>query len=90
MLFCRDDLPPLMEPPGVTSSCLEVEEEGGREEGCHGWTLQGRARSIVRSSGGWPWVLMVLSIPRGSLGSSCVQLGLVAARPRGSGVSRVL
>jgi len=42
---------PLMEPPGVTSSCLEVEgEEGeGGEEGCHGWTLQGRARSVVRS-----------------------------------------
>ena len=76
------DLPPLMEPPAVTSSCLEVEEEDGREEGCHGWTLQGRARSVVRSRWGWPWGLMVLSIPRGSLGSSCVQLGLVAGAAR--------
>ena len=74
------DLPPLMEPPEVTSSCLEVEEGDGREEGCHGWTLQGRARSIVRSRL-W-WELMVLSIPRGSLGSSCVQLGLVAGAAR--------
>ena len=74
------DLPPLMEPPAVTSSCLEVEEEEGREEGCHGWTLQGRARSIVRSR--LRWELMVLSIPRGSLGSSCVQLGLVARGAR--------
>ena len=41
------DLPPLTEPPGVTWSCREEEEEG---EGRHGWTLQGRARSIVRSS----------------------------------------
>ena len=79
----RDDLPPLMEPPGVTSSCLAVEGVDGRAEGCHGWTLQGRARNIVRSRGWWPWGLMVLSIPRGSLGSSCVQLGLVAVGPGG-------
>ena len=44
-----EDLPPLMEPPAVTSSCLEVEGEEGGEEGWLGWTLQGRARSVVRS-----------------------------------------
>ena len=89
VLLCGDDLPPLMEPPGVTSSCLEVEGEGGAEEGCHGWTLQGRARSIVRSSGVWPWVLMVLSIPRGSLGSSCVQLAVGWQRGQGGGEESV-
>jgi len=41
---------PLMFPPGVTSSWREEVEEEVGEDGFHGWTLQGRARSIVRSS----------------------------------------